>query len=500
MSTTPSPVLSERSLEDLKELELQFPCYNRSSVQAGILHLGAGNFHRAHQCVYVDRLLELGKGSEFGIIGAGLLDIDKSVADALQAQDTLFTVTEMSSGESSSAVIGSMIGYLRGFSNPQVVIDAIADPRIKIVSLTVTESGYFVEPSTGRLMTGHPDIAHDLATCGRERPRTVFGYLVAGLKERFARSAGPVTLLSCDNLQGNGDVLRETLREFASLAAPELLKEINSQVSFPNCMVDRITPRTSDEQRALIEERYGVRDQAPVVCEPYIQWVIEDHFAAGRPPLEEVGVQFTKDVKPYELMKLRLLNAGHSSMGYLGYLMGYRFIHEVARDPECAAFTRGFMDLEATPTLTPLPDVDFKLYKDSLQVRFANSSIKDQALRICSDGSGKIRSFILPIVRDCISKGIPYPRTALIIASWMRFVSGVDEQGDAIPLEDPLASTLKSLARGSSTDADALLDLKEVFGDLSGNTAFRKEVSGALAILYSLGARGAVQALQAKAR
>ncbi len=500
MFAAPSQPALPQYLKALSQAGVDTPTYNRAEVVPGILHLGAGNFHRAHQCVYLHKLLQRGEGKSFGIIGAGLLDFDRPVSEALQSQECLFTVTETDSTATKSTVVGSMVRYIPGFDRPQEVVEAIADPRIKIVTLTVTESGYFSESKTGRLMTEHVAVAHDLANLGTERPRTVFGYLAEGLRMRFATGGPGVTLLSCDNLQGNGDVLRATLTEFVAEALPGLLPEIERKVSFPNCMVDRITPRSTAAQGDFIRARYGVTDAAAVACEPYLQWVIEDDFVAGRPALEKVGVQFTEDVKPYELMKIRLLNAGHSAMGYVGYLLGYREMHEVALDPECASFTRAFMDLEATPTLQPLPDVDFSAYKDSLQQRFCNSALRDQVLRICSDGSGKIRGYILPIVRDCIRLKRSFDHGALVLASWLRFLEGRDEQGEPIPIEDPLAAELREKVASSQGTGAAVLEMREVFEDLCGNQLFRATVLKMLDVLRAAGVRGALRTLADETR
>lgn len=485
--------VTTKNLSKIAQQGVAVPKYDRSSVRAGILHLSAGNFHRAHQCVYLDSLFELGLGHEYGIIGAGLLDIDAPLADALDKQDTLFTVTERSSSKSATKVIGSMTKYLRGFKDWRSVVSAIADKDIKIITMTITESGYFVDKASGAIIFENPAIEHDLQTAGKDAPKTAYGYLYAGLKERFEKGATPPTLLSCDNLQGNGDVLKKCLLSFVAKLDAELAKKIESTISFPNCMVDRITPRATPEDTRAIIEKYEVIDSAPVVCEDFLQWVVEDHFVSGRPPLEKVGVQFTNDVKPYEKMKLRLLNAGHSSMGYLGYLMGHRYIYEIAADADCAAYTRKFMDSEATPTLDSLPGVDFTKYKNTLLSRFANPHIKDQALRICSDGSGKIPGFVLPTVRDCLDKNLPIECAALLVASWIRFLNGKDEAGHDIPLEDPMAESLRLIAVKSGRDARGVLGIETIFGALGNNPGFVSAVQSSLDSLYDIGARATVQ-------
>jgi mannitol 2-dehydrogenase len=479
---------------------VKIPSYNRKDVKRGILHLSVGNFHRAHQCVYLDQLFEQGKGFEFGIVGAGLLDIDRHVSEAMLKQDCLFTVTERSADSTTTKIIGSMIDYVAGFQNWNSLLKLIEGPEIKIISLTITESGYYVDKETGKLQEDHPAIKHDLNLSLNQLkdspllgPKTAYGLLFLGLKNRI--SAGhKVTLLSCDNLQGNGDVLKRGLISFVELLDAKLAGEIERLVSFPNCMVDRITPRATENDSQQLKENYGVIDDIPVVCEDYIQWVVEDKFCAGRPELECVGVQFTDDVKPYEKMKIRLLNAGHSSMGYIGYLLGYKFINEIAVDPDCVRFTRYFMDVEATPTLDKLPGVDFSEYKDSLIRRFANPYLKDQTLRICSDGSGKISGFVLPTLRDCLSKGLSISAASFLVASWIRFLSGKDEKGEAILIEDPLGAKLSKLSQEGGHDPRKVLSESTVFGELGQDEVFYSSVKRYLTEIYQRGSRAALRA------
>lgn len=487
--------LSSASLLQFGGRGMFIPDYQRNQLKAGILHLSVGNFHRAHQAVYLDRLFEMGEGHDFALVGAGLLAADSSLADALQVQDCLFTVTERGAVSSNTKVVGSMVNYLRGFDNWESVVDEICNPDIKIVSLTITESGYFFDQVSGTLLVDSPGIAHDIESAGTRAPKTAYGFLYAGLKKRFALGLAPLTLLSCDNLQGNGDILEKGLLDFVSRIDAALAEEIKKSVTFPNCMVDRITPRaTPDDMQSLLED-FSVIDRAPVVCEDFLQWIVEDHFASGRPPLEKVGVQFTKNVKPYEKMKLRLLNAGHSSMGYLGYLLGYRFIYEIAADKDCAEYTRLFMDSEVSPTLDDVPGIDIGAYKDRLLERFSNPHIRDQALRICSDGSGKIPVFVLPTVRDCLVEGVPIDCAALLVASWIRFLDGKDETGGDIPLEDPMAGMLRKIASESGRKAKAFLSIEAIFGDLSANDRFCESVQTFLNSLYANGARATLTAL-----
>jgi len=295
--------------------------------------------------------------------------------------------------------------------------------------------------------------------------------------------------MSCDNLVGNGTMARKMILAFAQLRDENLCRWIGSHVAFPNSMVDRITPGTTDADRAMVKDAFGIDDAWPVVCEPFRQWIIEDNFCNGRPQWESVGAQMTRDVHPYEIMKIRLLNASHSAMGYLGYLAGFANIHEIMLDNDFERYIRGMMDLEVTPLLAPVPGVDLTDYKTTLVERFSNPIIKDQALRICSNGSGKMPKFILPSIRDCIARGISFSRLALCVASWIRFLQGTDEKGRPIPLEDPMAQRLRNAAITGRENPANVLALTDLFGDLGQSKPFVEEVSRHLKSHYSLGAR-----------
>jgi len=301
--------------------------------------------------------------------------------------------------------------------------------------------------------------------------------------------------MSCDNLQGNGHLARRAFTTFARLRDPELGDWVEREVSFPNCMVDRITPVTTDADRAEVTERFGIEDQWPVVCEPFTQWVLEDAFTAGRPPYEQVGVQVVDDVEPYELMKLRLLNASHQALCYFGYLCGYRLVHEAAQDPLFQAFLLGYMDTEATPTLPPVPGVDLGAYKHTLIERFSNPQVRDTIARLCAESSDRIPKWLLPVIRLQLETGGEIRRSAAVVASWARYAEGVDEQGEPIEVVDRLADSLVQLASRQRQDPDVFIANRQLFGDLADNERFRTAYRSALASLHSRGARATLESL-----
>jgi mannitol 2-dehydrogenase len=484
--------LSNRSLSSLRG-DIARPRYDRGSVAPGIVHVGVGNFHRSHQAVYVEEAMQASGSLDWGIQGAGILPSDAPLLRALNEQDDLYTLLERSDEKVEARVVGSLTPPLLGPEDPESIFDAFARASTRIVSLTVTEGGYCVAESTGTLDFEHPGVAHDLSR-PNERPETVYGYLAAGLERRWRRGVGPVTVLSCDNLTQNGRVVARALLAFAGARSPELGRWIGDHVAFPSSMVDRITPVTSEEDRKLLRSTYGVDDACLVTCEPYRQWVIEDTFAAGRPELELAGVQFTSDVAPYQNVKIRLLNATHSAMGYLGYLCGYRYVHEVATAPEFASYLTGLMDDEVTPLLAPLPGLELGPYKRTIMTRFANRAIVDTLLRICSDGSAKIPKFILPSIADELARNGPIDKLALCVASWLRFLDGVDEAGAPIPLQDKGAEKLAAVVRRSKADPRPALELREIFGELGSSERFVSTLGQKLESLYSRGARATLAA------
>ena len=471
------------------------PGYDRARVTTGLVHFGVGGFHRAHQAMYLDRLMNQGLALDWGICGVGVMPADKPMQRALDAQDGLYTlVLKHGDGTWEPRVIGSIVEYLFAPDDPEAVIEKMAAPATRIVSLTVTEGGYNINDATGEFDTEHPGVQHDLQPGAA--PRTVFGLITEALARRRERGLVPFTVMSCDNLQGNGRLTRRALTTYARLRDTALAAWIEQGTCFPDGMVDRITPVTTDADRAGLAQRFGIEDQWPVVCEPFTQWVLEDHFTAGRPPFDRAGAQLTSDVEPYELMKLRLLNASHQGMCYFGHLAGYRLVHEAAQDPLFRRFLRGYMDFEATPTLPPVPGVDLEEYKDTLIERFSNPQIRDTIARLCAQSSDRIPKWLLPVVRAELDRGGEISRSAAVVASWARYAEGTDEQGQPIEIADRLAATLTERARRQRDgDRGAFLAQPQLFGDLGRDERFVTAYWSALDSLHSRGARATLESL-----
>ena len=485
--------LSNQTLAALPEM-VQRPAYVRDAVAPGIVHLGVGAFHRAHQAVYTDDVLARDPG--WGIVAASLRSPD--TRDALEPQDGLYALAVRSGEGESVRVIGSISRVLVAPESPASLLAAMADPRVRIVSLTVTEKGYCHDPATGELNEEHPDIRYDLAAPGT--PRTAIGFIVEALHRRRTAGVRPFTVLTCDNLPANGRLTKRVLDRFAELRDPDLGAFIGSELVCPSTMVDRITPATTDEDRRRIAEALGLEDGWPVVTEPFSQWVIEDRFPTGRPAWEEAGAELVADVEPYELLKLRLLNGAHSSLAYLGYLAGYETVAETMADPAFAGFVRRIMD-EAAATLDMPAGIDVAAYRAALIERFKNPALKHRTWQIAMDGSQKLPQRLLGTVRDRLRAGAPFPSVALGIAGWMRYVTGRDEAGRAIEVRDPLAPRLRAVADAAGLSAErlapALLSVGEIFGaDLPADPRFRAAVTDALDKLISLGANRAVAAAQ----
>jgi mannitol 2-dehydrogenase len=459
------------------------PAYDRARVTAGVVHVGVGGFHRAHQAMYHDRLMNEGEALDWGICGVGAMAADRRMDEVLAAQDGLYTLVEKhADGSREARVIGSVTEHLLAPDDPDAVIERMAAPSTRIVSLTITEGGYDVEDAVRDL---EPDAA----------PETAFGLVTEALRRRRERGLAPFTVMSCDNLEGNGRLARMAFSEFARRRDPDLGDWVEREVRFPNSMVDRITPATTDADIAEVRERFGIDDAWPVVCEPYTQWVLEDAFSAGRPPYEHAGVQIVDDVAPYELMKLRLLNAGHQAIAYFGHLCGYRFVHEAAQDPLFRGLLAGYMDEEATPTLEPVPGVDLPAYKRTLIERFSNPEVRDTIARLCAESSDRIPKWLLPVVRHQLATGGEITRSAAIVASWARYAEGVDEQGRPIEVVDRLAERLTESARRQREHPDAFLANRDVFGDLADDPRFTAAYRSTLRALHEHGARATLSSM-----
>jgi mannitol 2-dehydrogenase len=443
--------------------EVQLPAYSLSDTRQGIAHIGVGGFHRAHQAYYTDALMNTGQALDWAICGVGLRAEDRRARDDLKEQDYLFTLFELGDSDDTEVrVIGAIRDMLLAEDGAQALIDKLADPQIRIVSLTITEGGYCIDDSNGEFMAHLPQILHDLANPGA--PTTVFGFLCSALEKRRGAGTPAFTIMSCDNLPHNGAVTRKALLAFATLRDKGLRDWIEQNVSFPNAMVDRITPMTSTAHRLQLADKHAVDDAWPVVCEPFVQWVLEDKFVNGRPAWEQVGVQFTDDVSPYEEMKIKLLNGSHLALTYLGFLKGYRFVHETMNDPLFVRYMRAYMDLDVTPQLAPVPGIDLTDYKDTLVARFSNQAIADQLERVCSDGSSKFPKFTIPTINRLIADGRETKRAALVVAAWAMYLKGVDENGDTYAIPDPRAEFCKGLVADDALMTQRLLAVEEIFG------------------------------------
>jgi mannitol 2-dehydrogenase len=469
--------------------EVAVPRYDRRDVTTAIVHIGVGNFHRSHEAMYIDTLMNSGVALDWGICGIGLQPSNVAMRDALTAQDGLYTlVLRHGDGTWEARVIGSVTEYLFAPDDPEAAIEKMADPATRIVSLTVTEGGYYLDAVTGEFNGADEAIQADLRPGAV--PSTVFGLVTEALARRRARDVPAFTILSCDNVQGNGHVSQRTFTAFARLRDPELADWITAHVRFPNCMVDRITPKTTDEDRAELSRRFGLDDRWPVLCEPFTQWVLEDDFADGRPPLEDAGVQIVPDVEPYELMKLRLLNASHQALAHPGRQVGYRYVHEVTTDPLFARFLLDYMTAEAIATLRPVPGVDLPGYASQLIERFSNPEVRDTVARLCANASDCIPKFLLPVIREQLAAGGPIARSVAVVASWARDAEGTDESGEPHELDDDLAPQLQAAARRQRADVTAFLDgNRPVFGELADNPRFAATYREILASLFDRGVR-----------
>jgi mannitol 2-dehydrogenase len=485
--------LCQRNLPAIAD-RVPVPTYDRSSVRVGIVHFGVGGFHRAHQAMYTDRVLATGE-TDWGICGVGVMPADRRMAEVMKAQDGLYTlVLKDPDGSMSASVIGSIIDYRYAPDDPEAVLELLAAPTTRIVSLTVTEGGYNFHHVTGEFDADNPAVQADLVPGAT--PATTFGLITEGLVRRRQRGVPPFTVMSCDNIQGNGHMAAKVFTAFARLRDPELGEWVRATVKFPNCMVDRITPVTTDADRAMVAERFGISDGWPVVCEPFTQWVLEDDFPLGRPAWERAGVQLVADVEPYELMKLRLLNASHQGICYFGYLAGYRLVHDAAQDPLFADFLLAYMENEGSPTLAPVPGIDLDAYRHELIDRFSNAGVKDTIARLCAESSDRIPKWLLPVVRENLAAGRPVTLSAAIVASWARYDEAVDEQGQPIDVVDRMADELIAVARTQGSEPLAFLANRAVFGDLVDDPRFTDPYLWTLHSLHSQGATKTLEALE----
>lgn len=484
--------LNAASLDTLSPA-VAVPTYDRTQIGSAIVHFGVGGFHRAHEAMYIDALLRAGD-TEWGICGVGIMPFDLKMRDALDAQDGLYTLATTSpEGETEARVIGSIAEYLYAPDNPLAVLDKLADPGTRIVSLTITEGGYSIDDATGAFAPSDEATLSDLT--GATPPRSVLGYLTAALRLRRDAGTPPFTVMSCDNIQGNGHVAKTALLAFIDQVDPELTAWVAEHVAFPSSMVDRITPATTDAVRADIADRFGIQDLWPVHSESYVQWVLEDTFTLGRPPLETVGVQLVDDVMPFELMKLRMLNASHQAMGYVGLLADLHYAHEVCTDPLFVEFLRGYMHREAIPTLDEVPDTDLGEYCELLLARFGSEAVRDTLARLVYDGSDRIPKFLLPVVRARLVEGGEIAHSVLVLAAWSIFLEGKTESGEPTPMADRRLDEIQAAVAGEASTPGSFLDYAPVFGDLGQNETLRAAYITARGAIAANGIRATVAAL-----
>ncbi len=489
--------LNKNLIADLPK-DIILPSYDRTALKPGIVHLGIGAFHRAHQAFYTEAALNK-FGGDWGIIGSSLRSA--SVRDQLVPQDCLYTLVERSGDGEKLQIIGAVLDTLVGPENPAALVVKMADTNIKIVSLTITEKGYCHDPATGNLNLFHPDIIHDLEHL--DAPVSAIGFLVSALKHRFDNKQKAFTLLSCDNLPNNGEVLEKVVTQFAQKVSPEFAAWIKTNATFPCTMIDRIVPATTDEDRRDIEARLAingesVRDEAMVVCEPFTQWVVEDKFADGRPQWEKVGVLLVEDVRVFEKIKLRLLNGAHSTMAYTGYLSGFQYISEVMEQPAFVNLVKTYMAREAGETIVAPAGFDIEAYKQQLRERFSNKALKHRTWQIAMDGSQKLPQRLLETLREQLADKGHIDILCLGVAAWIRYVSGVDEQRSAIEVSDPLVKELRAACDANHGNpagmVKAVVGIQKVFGtDLINEARFVETTTQWLERFYAKGVLASVQ-------
>ncbi|WP_417240166.1 mannitol dehydrogenase family protein [Celeribacter halophilus] len=475
--------LSNETLKDLPETVLR-PEYDRSKLTPGIVHIGLGNFHRAHQSWYLHRLMQQGLAQDWAIIGAGVRPYDETMRRKMAAQDYLTTLIELDPAGSKAEVVGAMIDYVPVEDGNGALIERMAQPDIRIVALTVTEGGYYIDPATKGFDAAHPDIVHDAAN--PQHPRTAFGAIVAALKLRRDRGIGPLTGQSCDNLLGNGHVLRQTVVSLARLSDPELADWIETHCTFPNAMVDCIVPATGPKELELVKE-FGIEDMVPVTHENFRQWVIEDNFCAGRPDWDKAGATFSDNVHAYETMKIRILNGGHQVISAAGDLLSVETISGCMAYPLIAALFEKVEREEIMPHVAPVPEFTPQTYVALIKKRFSNPKIVDTTRRVAFDGSSRHPGFLVPSIRACLDRGMGVEGLALVSAIWARYCLGVREDGSTIEPNDPFWSDVTALAAKAKDTPEAWLSMRHIYGDLGDDPRFADSFTRWLSMIYDTG-------------
>jgi mannitol 2-dehydrogenase len=482
-SFAPAQKLDNATLSSLS-LSVLRPQYDRSQLTAGILHIGVGNFHRAHQAWYLHRLMQMGQAKDWAIVGAGVRPYDAGQREKLLAQDCLSTLIELDPAGTSAEVVGSMIDYVPISPNNAALIDRMTQPDIRIVSLTVTEGGYFVDPVTNEFDASHPDIRHDIAN--PRHPKTVFGAIVAALKVRHARGIGPFTGLCCDNLQGNGTILRQNIVSLARLSDPDLAEWIDTTCTFPNSMVDCIVPSTGQQERDTVRS-LGIDDAVPVTHEKFRQWVIEDAFCAGRPDWDLVGATFANNVHDFEAMKIRILNGGHQVIANVGELLGLATVADCMSHKLVGDLFQKVTRQEIAPLVKAVPGMAPDTYVDLIAQRFSNTKIVDTVRRVAFDGSSRHPGFLVPTIRHGLERGTPVEGLALVEAAWARMCEGRREDGSIIEANDPHWVTLQSAACNSKSDPAIWLAQSQYYGDLAKSPIFSMAFAKWLTAIHQKG-------------
>ncbi|MCB4799045.1 mannitol dehydrogenase family protein [Neotamlana laminarinivorans] len=488
--------LNMENLKLLPESVLK-PTYNRDLIKTSILHIGVSSFHRSHQAYYINELIEKYNVLNYGICGVDLLESDRKIYNILKDQDGLYTLyTKAPSGHHKAKVIGAIVEYFFGPENPLAVIEKIANPDIKIITLTIAEDGYQLNQVTGAFDINQPLINNEIKN--QFSPKTVFGYLAQGLKLRKLRNLPGCTILSCDNIKANGDTIKEAFFNYIKQTEPELLDWVKKNTTFPNSMVDRITTVTSTDDINELKDIYALDDQWPVISESFNQWIIEDNFLEKRPDWEKVGVVFTKKITPFEKMKLRVLNAGHTILGVLGTMCGYKTVFEAATDSDIMQFFKQFVENEITKSLNDFTADEIEDYKHLLITRFQNPYINDRLSRICSESSAKIPLFVLPTINDLLNSNNSLTKSAFIIAAWCKYNDGVDDNKVPYKITDNISGTLIRNAALSLHNPKKFLEIESVFGNLSYNETFTKSYEASLKLLRTHSTKAAIQIINTK--
>lgn len=480
--------LSNATLDKLPRDVIR-PSYDRSKLTPGIVHIGLGNFHRAHQSWYLHRLFQQGLNQDWAIIGAGVRPYDAEMREKMKAQDYLTTLIELAPTSKSAEVVGSMIDYVPVAEGNGPLIEQMADPAIRIVAMTVTEGGYYIDPATQGFDANHPDMQYDAAN--PEHPRTAFGAMIAALRLRRDRGIGPFTGQSCDNLQGNGDTLRQTLISLARLSDPGLADWIDANASFPNSMVDCIVPATGPKELAMAQS-FGIEDAVPVTHENFRQWVIEDRFCSGRPDWDKVGATFTDRVHDFEVMKIRILNGGHQVISDVGEILGIETIAETMAHPKILALFHKVEQEEIAPHVKAVPGYTSEAYVDLIEQRFSNPSIVDTTRRVAFDGSSRHPGFLVPSIRDGLKAGTPVEGLALVSAAWSRYCLGMREDGSVIEPNDPFWDQLTQRAKAAKSHPRSWLEMRANYGDLADQPRFADAFERWLNKIYADGMEAAL--------